>query len=324
MRGWLGFVLAAGVVALAGCAPRPAFHIVAGSEQQALEPLVMDYCASQHVTCAIDYKGSLDIGQMIGGAAAPDVDAVWPASGLWIEMFDKAHRVKELKSIATSPVVFGVRLSKAQELGWTGGKPVKMDDILAAVQAGKLTFLMTSATQSNSGASAYLSMLASAFGQGARLDPRAVDDAAAKAKVKALLAGVARSSGSSGWLGDLYVKTAEAGHPYDAMWNYEFMLKQVNDQLMAAGKEPLYAIYPAEGSAYADAPLGYVEHGQPKATHDFFTGLQAYLLSGPAQTRIAAMGRRTAPGAAAPAPPDPRWNFDPSRIVPRSPCPSPR
>jgi Ca-activated chloride channel family protein len=319
---------ALGVAALAAfcltaCGPKARFHIVAGSEQQALEPLVQDYCHKQNVECTIDYKGSLDIGQMVGGPTAPDIDAVWPASSLWIEMFDKAHRVKDLKSIASSPVILGVRLSKAKELGWTNGKPVKMDDILAAVQQNKLSFLMTSATQSNSGASAYLAMLASAFGDGSRLDPKALDDDAAKAKVKALLGGVARSSGSSGWLSDLYVKTATGGQPFDAMWNYEFMLKQANDQLKQAGQEPLYAIYPAEGSAYADAPLGYVDHGQPKATHDFFLGLQAYLLSPAAQTQIAAEGRRTAPGMGAAPTPDASWNFDPARLVPSIALPEP-
>jgi Ca-activated chloride channel family protein len=36
--------------------------------------------------------------------------------------------------------------------------------LLAAVEGGRLKFLMTSATQSNSGASAYLAMLASSIG----------------------------------------------------------------------------------------------------------------------------------------------------------------
>ena len=80
------------------------------------------------------YKGSLDIGLMLNGAEAPNVDAVWPASGLWIELYDSKRRVKALKSIATSPVILGVRMAKARELGWIG-KPVSMADILAAVRA---------------------------------------------------------------------------------------------------------------------------------------------------------------------------------------------
>lgn len=310
-------------LALASCSKAPAFHIVAGSEQKSLEPIVLDFCRQKHVECQIDYKGSLDIGLMLDSDAPPDVDAVWPASGIWIQLYDTHHRVKDLRSIAQSPVVLGVRMSKARELGWTSGAPVRMNDILQAVTSHKLSFLMTSATQSNSGASAYLAMLAASFGDGSRLDPAALDDQAALDKVKALLAGVARSSGSSGWLGDLYLRTANEGHPYDGMWNYEFMLKETNDQLRQAGKELLYAVYPAEGSAYADAPLGYVDHGQPKATKDFFDGLQAYLLSHDSQAKVAADGRRTAPGMAAPAPPEPDWNFNPARTVPSVSLPEP-
>jgi len=311
-------------LALAGCgAQGPTFHIVAGSEQKSLEPLVQDFCAAKHVRCVIDYKGSLDIGQMAGAATAPDVDAVWPASSLWIELYDRQHRVKDMKSIAQSPVVLGVRMSKAKDLGWTNGKPVRMADILAAVKAGKLSFAMTSATQSNSGASAYLAMLAASFGDGSRLDPAALDDPAARDKVKTLLGGVARGSGSSGWLSDLYVRTAKEGKPFDAMWNYEFMLKQTNDQLRQQGSELLYAVYPAEGSAYADAPLGYLDHGQPPQALQFFHDLQAYLLSAKAQAAIAQEGRRTAPGMAAPSQPDPSWNFDPQKVVPSIALPDP-
>ncbi len=311
---WIG--LAAAALLLAGCGgSSKTFHIVAGSEEKTFEPIVQEFCSDQNVTCVIDYKGSLDIGLMLEGGDAPDVDAVWPASSLWLDIYDTHRRVKDLKSIASSPVILGVRMSKARELGWIG-KPVRMDDILAAVAAGKLTFIMTSATQSNSGASAYLTMLAAAFGTPDRLDPRALDDPNAQAKVKALLKGVARGSGSSGWLEDLYLASAKDGHPYDAMWNYEALLKETNDALRQQNGELLYAVYPADGVSYADAPLGYVEHGQDTDTKDFFDKLQAHLLSPDIQAKIAAFGRRTALGMAKPAPPEKDWNFDPGRVVP--------
>lgn len=48
-------------------------------------------------------------------------------------MFDTVRRVKNLTSIAQTPVVLGVRRSKAQQLGWID-KDVFMKDILAAVE----------------------------------------------------------------------------------------------------------------------------------------------------------------------------------------------
>lgn len=321
MRRWA--LLAAAALLLAGCGDRPKFRLAAGSEQKTFEPIVKEFCESESIDCVIDYKGSLDIGLMLEGDQAPDLDAVWPASSLWLDIYDTHRRVKNLKSIASSPVILGVRMSKARELGWIG-KPVRMDDILAAVAAGKLTFLMTSATQSNSGASAYLTMLAAAFGTPDRLDPRALDDPSAQAKVKALLKGVSRGSGSSGWLKDLYLSAAKDGHPFDAMWNYEALLKETNDELRNTGGELLYAVYPADGVSYADAPLGYVEHGQDSSAKAFFDKLQTHLLSAETQGKIAAFGRRTALGMAQPAPPETDWNFDPSRIVPSVALPEPK
>lgn len=322
MKRWA--LLAAAALLLAGCGGGTSkFHIVAGSEEKTFEPIVKQFCEDQGVECTIDYKGSLDIGLMLAGGEAPDVDAVWPASSLWLDMYDTHRRVKDLKSVASSPVILGVRMSKARTLGWIG-RPVKMDDILKAVNDGQLAFLMTSATQSNSGASAYLTMLAAAFGTPDRLDPRALDDPAAQAKVKALLKGVSRGSGSSGWLAELYLAGAKAGHPYDAMWNYEAVLKETNDSLRQNGGELLYAVYPADGVSYADAPLGYVDHGQDKSAKDFFDKLQQHMLSAEIQQKIADLGRRTALGMAKPAPAEKDWNFDPARLIPSIALPEPK
>ena len=175
---------------------------------------------------------------------------------------------------------------------------------------------MTSATQSNSGASAYLSMLSSALGGKEVIEPGDLDDPKVRETVGALLKGVERSSGSSGWLADLYVTSAQGGTVYDAMWNYEAVLKETNDRLKPMGKEPLYAIYPADGVAVADSPLGFLDHGRGPEVESFFTDLVAYLQSEEVRKRIAATGRRIPMGdASVEAAPEPDWNFDPSRLV---------
>ena len=46
---------------------------------------------------------------------------VWPASSLWLTLGDAGHKVKYAESISTTPVVFGIRKSLAQELGFTQG-----------------------------------------------------------------------------------------------------------------------------------------------------------------------------------------------------------
>ena len=57
------------------------------------------------------------------------------------------------------------------------------------------------------------------------------------------------------------------------MWNYEAILKETNDRLKPLGKEPLYAIYPADGVAVADSPIGFLDHGRGPEVEKFFTDL---------------------------------------------------
>jgi len=303
------------LMSLAGCnfGKGPDFSIVSGSENTVIQPIVEEFCKSKNATCTFKYEGTLDIGLALQSDNGVEQDAVWPASSVWVDMFDTKRRVKNLTSIAQTPVILGVRKSKAEALGWVG-KQVFMKDILAAVQSGKLKFLMTSATQSNSGASAYLAMLSSALGNKPVIEPGDLKDANVQNTVKALLSGVERSSGSSGWLADLFVDSAKRGTLFDAMWNYEAVLKETNDKLFGMQQEPLYAIYPADGVAIADSPLGFVDHGRGAEVQTFFNDLLAYLRTPDIQKRIAATGRRI-PLADVSAPPEPLWNFDPKRLV---------
>jgi Ca-activated chloride channel homolog len=308
----------AGVAALglAGCGGQPSmnFAFVAGSENTVMEPIVQEFCNSHGAACAFTYKGSLDIGLDLQSPAGVAQDAVWPASSVWIDMFDSARRVSHMTSIAQMPVILGVRRSKAEALGWVG-KPVHMSDILVAVKSGQLKFLMTSATQSNSGASAYLAMLSSSVASQRVLQAADLDDPGVRATVAGLLQGVERSAGSSGWLADLYVQSAQAGTTYDAMWNYEAILKETNDKLRAMGKEPLYAVYPADGVAIADSPLGFVDHSRGPEVEKFFTDLIDFLQSKPIAQRIADTGRRIPLHPDITSKPEPDWNFDPTRLV---------
>ena len=188
-------------------------------------------------------------------------------------------------------------------------------DILAAVEAGKLKFLMTSATQSNSGASAYLAMLAAGIGKPDLIESGDLDKPEVLATVRGLLKGVERSAGSSGWLADLYRDGERTGAQYQAIWNYEAVIKETNDRLIAEGHEPLYAIYPGDGVSIANSPLGFVDRGRGKDVEGFFVDLQAFLLKGDVQARIAKTGRRVELGRAALLPADPKTNLDPARPV---------
>ncbi len=292
----------------------PTFNLIAGSECRALQPLFDQFARDHNATLNVQYEGSLDISQELQAADTPTADAYLPSNSLWLNLGDTHHRVKDTKSIARTYVVFGVKRSIAQRLGWIG-KPVTVADILQAAQAGKLRYMMTSATQSNSGASAYFGYLYAFAGHPETLKASDLSRPDVQRKIKAILGTVNRSAGSSGFLQDLFLSKYD---DYDGMVNYESVIIDTNQKLVQQGREPLQVIYPQDGLAIADYPLGYIDHGDP-AKAKLFQALQTYLLSQPAQQQIAALGWRTSPigmqiAKADPAVFNPAWGIDTTRV----------
>ncbi len=287
------------------------FSIISGSENKTLENLLIRFGRSKNIHIHMKYKGSVDImhGLQEDGF---HYDAVWPANSLWLALGDAHHRVKHDKSIMTSPVVFGIRRSLADELGFIG-RDVRVRDILAAAKAGKLKFMMTSATQSNSGASAYMGFLYALLGNPEAMSREDLHTPELKQELRALFSAVNRSSGSSGWLKDLFLK----GN-YDAMVNYEAVIIEANQELVKSGREPLHVVYPMDGIVLADSPLGYVDQGS-RDKETFFKELQAYLLSDKVQQELVAYGRRTGFGGKVRNPSkkvfNPDWGIDIERIL---------
>ena len=260
-------------------------RIVSGSENKELEPILEEYADEEDIRIEMSYKGSLDIMRLL---EEEDIsyDAVWPASSLWLTVGDIDHRIKHAESISITPVVFGIRKSLAEELGFVG-REVSVRDILSAIEAGKLKFCMTSATQSNSGASAYIGFLYALLGNPEMITMEDLQSEELKTQVRELLYGVDRSSGSSDWLKDMFLEG-----DFDAMVNYECLMIQTNEILEDRGEEPLYVVYPYDGLSLADSPLGYVDQGEEEK-EELFLGLQEYLLSEETQDAIQRTGRRT-------------------------------
>jgi Ca-activated chloride channel family protein len=218
--------------------------------------------------------------------------------------------------------VLGLKKPIAERLGWVGAKDITIQDIRDAAAQGAFRLAMTSATQSNSGASAYLGFLYAFAGNPDLLTGPMLDDPSLQADMRALLAEVDRSSGSSGWLG-----TAVRDNPaaFDAMINYESVVIETNQALVAKGEEPLYLVYPANGLSVSDSPLGFINQGDPDKEAAFLA-LQTYLLSPEAQGQLSALGRRAGligldTTNADPAVWNPDWGVDLSRDI--APIPTP-
>ena len=291
-------------------------RILSGSENQELEGILNKCAKKTGVNLEITYQGSVDIMRTLQQGAG-EYDAVWPASSLWLSLGDTGHLVKHAQSVSLTPVVFGIRESLAQELGFTQGD-VSVRDILQAIREGKMSFCMTSATQSNSGSSAYLGFLYALLGTD-ELTAQDLESESLKTDIRELLSGIDRSSGSSDWLKEMFLKG-----DFDAMVNYECLIISANRQLEQEGRETLYAVYPYDGLSIADSPLGYVDHGDDKK-EEAFLKVQEYLLSQEAQDDIQRTGRRTGYEGVKEGNEDvfrKDWGIDAERILSPIPVPS--
>lgn len=269
--------------------------IVAGSELKDLEPIFDSYAEDSNVQINIDYLGSLDIMNML--KQDPDhikYDGVWPANSIWLDLGDTNYILKHSEITSISPVAFGIERSKAEELGFVGSQ-VGVQDIITAIEDDKLNFGMTSASQSNSGASAYLGFLQALDPtEESNLTTEDLDDPVLQDQITTLLSGVNRASGSSGWLRDLYLEDKNL----NAMVNYEAMILSVNHEMLQGNnphnKEELYIVYPYDGLTFSDSPLAFIDKSDNGDKEEIFLDFQEYMLSDQVQEEVQKYGRRTA------------------------------
>jgi Ca-activated chloride channel family protein len=292
------------------------FRILSGSENQALESVIDDFADQQELKVEIDYAGSVEIMQEAAKGTESTYDAVWPANSMWILLGDTTNTIQLSKSIMRSPVVLGVKKPLAERLGWVGAE-VTVEQMLAAAESGQLTFMMANATQSDSGASAYLGFLYAFAGQPSVLTSTDLQSQDVRERIERILNTVSRTAGDSGFLKDLFLAEYDS---YDAMVNYESAIIETNQTLISQGKDPLYAVYLRDGTSIGDFPFGYVDKGDAKK-QAVFEKIQAYLLSPDIQRQLLSLGRRTGfgpnpdPSLVDPAVFNPDWGIDVERVL---------
>lgn len=285
-------------------------RILSGSENRELEPILEQFAKQQGTRIEMTYLGSLDIMRQLEREDFP-YDAVWPASSLWLNAGESPLNLKHTQSISITPVVFGIRQSLAEQLGFVG-KEVTVQDLLGPIQSGELKFCMTSASQSNSGACAYIGFLYALLGNPEAISLEDLQGEELRTQMTQLLSGVDRSSGSSDWLKDMFLEG-----DFDAMVNYECLIIQANQELEDQGRETLSVVYPTDGLTIADSPLSYVDRGDSQK-EELFLSLQEYLLSQEAQSQIQRTGRRSSYTGVAPENRDvfrEDWGLQPDRLL---------
>ena len=165
----------------------------------------------------------------------------------------------------------GIKKSKAEELGFTS-KDVYNKDILNAIKNNQLDYVMTSVTETNTGATAYLGFLNSIAGSPEVLTEEMLEDKTLQEDLKSFFKGVERVSGNEEYIKEMFLKGE-----YNAVITYESSLIDINKELEKNGEETLYFIYPKDGVAINDMPFAFIDNGTGK--EELFNKLQNHLRS---------------------------------------------
>ena len=261
------------------------FNIIASSDNKVLDESIQKFAKKKGYDISIDYKDTLDIIDTLN--SGKKYDAIFISNSMWLSMLDSSVvKTSSLRSTSITPVIFGIKESKAKELGFVG-KKVYTSDILKQIEKGNLKFSMANPVTTNSGVSAYLEILTNLSGNPEVLKSSHLKDNTLRSELKRFFKGITRTSGD-----ETFLETSFINGDYDAAFTYESSIININKTLESEGKETLYAVYPVDGVAISDSPFVYIDN-KNENKKDTFESIQSYLLSSDGQKVLLNSGRRT-------------------------------
>ncbi len=261
------------------------FKIISSSENKILDESLKEFASNEDILLDIQYTDTLDVIDKLN--SGEKYDAILMSNSIWLSMLDsKIVKTSNLRSTSITPVIFGIKESKAKELGFTN-KKIYTKDILEKVKSGDLKFSMANPTSTNSGSSAYLEILYNLAGSPEVLKSSDLKNDKLIKELKTFFEGIKRTSGDEDFL-----ETSFINGDYDAAFTYESSIININKKLESEGKETLHAIYPVDGVAISDSPFVYIDN-KNESKKETFIKIQEYLLSESGQKVLLENGRRT-------------------------------
>ena len=266
---------------------RKVFRIIASTSTKSMENSIKKFVKEEGFDVSIDYYGDLEIVDILNEDSTK-YDAVWISNSIWLYNLNNSSIITNSKSTFIDPVVLGIEKSKAIELGFVD-KEIYNKDILDRVKNRDLSYVMSSVTKTNTGATTYLNFLNSLAGSPEVLESDHLKNESLINDLKDLFKGVERVSGDEEYLLEMY----DNGN-YNAMFNYESILINYNKKRVSKNLEPLYLVYPKDGVAINDMPLAYINN-DPADTKkkDRFIKIQEYLRSDKAINKMEKLGYRS-------------------------------
>lgn len=238
------------LLTMMGCqlfSPAQTMTVLAGSELKDIEPLLDDIEQATGVRLAFEYIGTLDGAEALLSGQNVNYDLAWFSHGRYLSLLEQERGlIVTQEKTMLSPVVLGVKESKARQFGWLDNPQVTWQDIADKAAADDLRYAMTNPAASNSGFTALVGVAAALSGARDALEVGDINAAA----MQDFFRGQKLTAGSSGWLAESYVASQDN---LDGMINYESVLLGLNES--GELREKLTLIYPQEGIITADYPL---------------------------------------------------------------------
>lgn len=259
-------------------------RILCCPENKELEPILNDFAREHNARFDFSYAGALDIIQTLNSGEASNFDAVWLSNSIWTSRLKNSSILTNGKSIFISPVVFAIDRAEGEKLDLIG-HDITLKEIMQAIKSSGLSFVIPNITRTNSGASIYLSILSTLVGNPGVMTIAQISQDSVTEELKDFFSHVGRTSGSEDYLLEL-VENGE----YNCMVNTESQVLALNRKLEAAGKAPMYILYPSDGVSIGDAPLYFVKNNSSR--ENIFLELQRYLLSNTVQEQLLNRGFR--------------------------------
>lgn len=245
--------------------PKQVLSVLAGSELKDLQPYFETIRKQTGIDLQMEYIGTLDGAEKLAGGAAYDL--AWFSHAKYLTLLPETrNRLHAQEKIMLSPVILGVKKSKAEQWGWVGNNNIKWNDIAEKAAGGELAFAMTNPASSNSGFTSLLGVAAAFSGSSSALTSEEVN----KQQLKSFFKGQKLTSGSSGWLAEAYVREQQN---LDGLINYESVLMSLNDSNQL--QEKLYLVYPQEGIVTADYPLMLLDRDKREAYNTLISYLKS-------------------------------------------------
>ncbi|WP_433360860.1 VWA domain-containing protein [Actinoplanes sp. CA-142083] len=279
----------------------PVLRILGGSELEDMAPILRDAENDLEIKIELSRTGSVEgAKQLADPATAAKYDAVWFGADQFFGMWPDSRRalLRQSPPLMRSPVVFGVRASLADQLGWSGGASASWSAIVNTIIKGRFRYGMTRPDHSNSGLAGLVAVATVAADTG--LPVTADDIPRVQPQLRRFFNGHRLAADTSRVLSDAYVKQVDSGgsecgrkdspEGVDGLIIYESEVRRMSATLPEDCR--LTAVYPTEGTIIAEYRLSLLRNATAEK-QQIFDRLWRWMFTPDTQRRIAEVtGRR--------------------------------